>query len=504
MPNYATRAPHIELIAEMIREALVNINTIALAKVQTVSNGRANVNLLHKMLSDSIRSDGKNEEIEIPTLQGVPIAYFGSPEFKVFREPKPGDLGLVLVNQRSADRVKSSDLEGQIAEPSAPSNPRMFDINDGIFFPIYLGGQGPAGFAGMTGKGLTPGGGPKIGLEPDPAFGGKLKLQGGGPTSSFSPDIVEILEDQQSQIDRLNDAVVSVSTSGGPVTAGALPVAVKTKVQNTLSKIKMDIKKQFGLANPAGLLALADVALKIVKVAADGTPEYAPRPVNFTNSGPPTAPTVNVAIQPRGLYSSGGGRSRDVYGFITNGVDGLSGGRFPALSEEGGNQGEGDFSIFGDTKEGMGLRDWAQCVGAYFYFDTASSRNWFCFVFPSAEPDLSGVESVRIAFKRRDDPDFQPERDQIGNVVLGDSRNPIPLFDPQSPTSDFSKLWGKWGALSNRDYPNNINKIRENAVGFWASLFAGGLWVPKYPVWYLDFYDHNLDPITLDVPGLET
>ena len=176
MPNFATRAPHVELIAEMIQEALVNINTVAVGKVHAVeASGRVSVQLLHKALYSERGADGRPLPLDIPPVTNVPVAYFGAPNFKLFRKPATGDYGILLTSQRSIDSFKASlaaSPETQGAQPTPPADRRMFDINDGIFFPAILAVRGRTAFQGWSARQRSEI--QKLGLS----LAGKLKLRG--------------------------------------------------------------------------------------------------------------------------------------------------------------------------------------------------------------------------------------------------------------------------------------------------------------------------------------
>ena len=485
MPNFATRAPHVELIAEMIQEALVNINTVAVGKVHAVeASGRVSVQLLHKGLYSERGADGRPLPLDIPPVTNVPVAYFGAPNFKLFRKPATGDYGILLTSQRSIDSFKASlaaSPETLGAQPTPPADRRMFDINDGIFFPCYFGGQGPDGFSGVVSK--APFGDAKVGFK----SGGKISVEGAGPPG-LKTDLSSILNDMQSQIDRTNDALVGVATAGGPITAAGVPFAITSKVKNKIAAISTNIKKTYGFSDPSSLFSLG---LKILKVLSDGSLQKEPEATPNTED----PPGFQVIVQPRQLYYERV-TQRTIYGFIVPGVNERSGNRYDDFDGQD-SHGQGDFSIFSNVKDGAG---WADCVGAYIHRLHSENRYYLVFVWTKPQYDLSRVRYVRIRLKEVTDPRYDPTEHFVGGTELPARANPVPLQDPRDGTKTLSTLWGTWGEIGSSYTPGGgpISKIFDNAEGFWSALW--GAWTPKEPVWYLAFYDENDSRINIQSP----
>ena len=512
MPNFATRAPHVELIAEMIREALVNINTTAVAKIQSVEGNRATVVPLHKIIYDSRGADGKNEALAVPALTNVPIAYFGSPGFKLYSKPKPGDYGLLFVSQRSLDKVKAAlegNTEGTGFPQAAPDDQRLFDINDSIFFPCYLGGMGPDNFSGAVSKGGGLLGAAGLGGESKVGFqDGKVKVAASTPVGEA--DLSSILNDMQSQIDRTNTALVNVAASGGLATAAGVPAAVSAKIKNKISAVKTNIRKVAGFTSPENLLDIFNIGRKILGVFPDGTIDRAPaktaEQIETEQSQPPRA---QVIIQPRLLYAGRGGAM--AVGFIAPGVNHISGNFF---RENLGNvrrsfdpfpQGDGDFSIFYNKPE---ARFWADCVGCIIYRPSERGVARIACMWPRqtfSPPSIDYISRIYVNLKDPADNSYNQTDDFVGAATLRGGLSD--MFSPANPSASLPGLSGTWGDLGRSQGLGASSIVFENSQGFFREFWGAytsslrgeeGGWSPVRPLWYLEFGDSRDFAVTLD------
>lgn len=259
-PNSWTGNPHISLIEEIVNEFINNINTIAAAQIVSYNKetGRCSAKLLNKLVLESVNEEGNPTHLEVPPVDNVPVAFFGSPSLNVTNEPKVGDIGLLLCCQRSFDEAKAAAT----AEPenpekiqvSASRDSRKFDINDALFFPIYLNGNKQ--FQGIKTKGSET----EIGVTNN-----KVKIKG------KEQNLTEIVSDLASQVEKNRESIRAVAASN-PWTAPSLAAVGTNEIISKIKSALSYIKQRISFEEPALTAirgALEEAGLKAIGLAFD-------------------------------------------------------------------------------------------------------------------------------------------------------------------------------------------------------------------------------------------
>ena len=350
-----TGSPHVVLIKQLIDNAVNEINTIIPGRVTSYNKetGRARVQVLNKVIFDTLDENGDFDSADIPPLDNVPVCFFGSAKsLKVVHEVKVGDTGLLLCCQRSIDEFKATNPETpEQTRPYRAKDIRKFDINDALFFPIYLSGN--KNFEGMQIGGST-----KVGKE-GAGLTGNFKVESerrislvGGKGKPTQVSITQVVEDLQSQINTNSRNIKTVAGSNpwtAPSLGSVLPLDILGKIKHGLNYAK----QKLSFADPQVLElagALFSAGLKALKV--EGNEIIRENPMAMASEMlTPSQPVAQVVLQQQKIYTAEwGGIPRvqitQFQGNITGWyIGGLSRSHHPAFTLSSG-LGEADFSSF--------------------------------------------------------------------------------------------------------------------------------------------------------------
>ena len=436
--NLNSGSPHVVLIAEMIKSAVNNINTIIPGKVTEYNSttGRAKIQPMNKLILNQINEEGINESLEIPAVDNVPVCFFGSPKVRMTHSVKVGDTGLLLVCQRSADEFKTAQLSQAESpgalQPFAPKDYRKFDINDAMFFPVYFSGdKGFQGIQAPTGEDISL----KSKEVELGAAGGKAQVKGPG-----GENLSKSLKSLHDRVDKVEGSVKQVASTNY-FNAPSLPTVIGNSIFGAiLGRIsQLFMNRAYAPSSPSSEL-LGQLARKALKITNTGF-EYAPAAPDNTDAAQISV-GIEAAVSHAELITSPVNSTVfQVVGWIMPGTNELITGRTPNPIFTGKSFGSADFSIMSK------FDPWNKLIGFYIQRVNANTT-YLSLVWPPGTSD-EGINQVgRIIISM----------EEITDEHLGQS---IPYNDPPYIVGDFYLT----GSLANIPNPHasadtrNINTL---------------------------------------------
>jgi len=146
----ASARSHFNATSFLIERILNRAATATLGQVQAVTNTPGQVTAVGQVdvLPLVNQIDGSGNATPHQVVHGLPYFRFQGGSNAVLCDPQVGDIGLVVFCDRDISSVKASGKQAN------PGSRRRFDMADGIFIGLCLGGA-PNQYIAFTGSGIS-------------------------------------------------------------------------------------------------------------------------------------------------------------------------------------------------------------------------------------------------------------------------------------------------------------------------------------------------------------
>lgn len=200
-----TKIDQSEAIRRRIEAAMSGVSVCVSAEVRAYQGSDQTVTVRLKV-ADPGYSDGETSWRDAPEYAGIPVAFFRAGGVSFTAEPSVGDVGLLLVRDRSHDEVDSGQGDGPVVTPASV---RRWAYDDGVFVPVQVVPADPLGSGAVSADGAVL------------AMGAGLKFMVG---DSAADKALAVAEKSAARIERieayLNTATYAVA---GAATAAPMP-----------------------------------------------------------------------------------------------------------------------------------------------------------------------------------------------------------------------------------------------------------------------------------------
>lgn len=129
--KFSNSLPISEFVNISIHQALIGLNTIIPCSVNSYNLKKNYISC--QPLFNMVGKNGK--ESKTPIITEVPVMHFGGSDFKIKYKPKKDDVGVLIVAQRSIDKLKSDLDSGSRHTPAKPRRKKTHNIGDAFFIP---------------------------------------------------------------------------------------------------------------------------------------------------------------------------------------------------------------------------------------------------------------------------------------------------------------------------------------------------------------------------------
>lgn len=121
------------LASRLLDAARGGISVACTAEVLSFDRTRSEARV-RPLVSALRASDDGDEQVDAPTIDGVPVVFPGGGGFAITFDVEAGDLGTLIIRDRSHDEVDAGDT----SYPVQAASRRRFDLADAVFLPGFV------------------------------------------------------------------------------------------------------------------------------------------------------------------------------------------------------------------------------------------------------------------------------------------------------------------------------------------------------------------------------